>query len=213
MIGQPKSDISMFLKSGCKIVGFSENQYLSCAESDSPLLRACNSFEDVAAELSALPYSTNTLRCYFEGSSDTLTNDTAIRYEGCGMSSLYSKYVVATEHGFIDISNASEFAKVFGPVDSPAKALGFAVALTTETAKYQISIPSGYPSSVDHIEPTHVEVMDNGYVVNLFGYHCPGCGPHYYYEVEYFVSRQGGLTERKRTNLYRDPKEDNLCMD
>jgi len=213
LIGEPAADLSEFLKAGCKLVGASEDQKLSCAESTSALLRSCNSLKSVPAELSPLPHSNTLLLCYFESAADAVGSDQATKYEGCGLLQLYSKYIVATERGFVDVPNAMEFAKVFAPVDSPAKALAFAVGLTRSTAKYDVTIPQGYVSSVDRFQPTHVIEVQDGYVVNLFGYDCGGCGPHYYYEIEYFVSRQGYLTERNRTNLYRNPKEDNMCWD
>ena len=55
--------------------------------------------------------------------------------------------------------------------------------------------------------------LGDGYLVYLYTYRFCGCGPHPTSVVELRVTRSGEIEALSRQEVFRDPEEDNLCID
>lgn len=129
---------------------------------------------------------------------------------------VFNKYIVFPAAGFKVLNNPSEFRDFFAPIESSQEALSYAAALTGSYPMFRFEIPKGYKREASIIRSTYVEELPGpvgGYQVHLFDYKNGGCGPHYYYSIDYVITIDGTLREIARQNIWRDPKEDNLCVD
>jgi len=125
----------------------------------------------------------------------------------------YVRYVIFRDNQFELVETEDEFRSIFAPVAGPQEALSYALAVKHLSAYYGLGINSRYQYFVDEIEDTHVEERADGYLVHLFFYEVFGCGPHLTYKVDVNVTSQGYVTEIDRKPIYKDPSEDNLCVD
>jgi hypothetical protein len=218
-------DIEPILQNGCvRVPATKEGQGACCYEVDAHLdctqvnfekKYGCYEVQEVPNYFGGLKPSVPIVECIFEGNWQGETKD-GIQYKGAGMLPIYNKYILFDSSGFKILNNPSEFKKFFVPIESPEEALSFAAALTGSYPLYRIEIPKGYKREASIISSTYVETPSNqtsGYKVHLFDYKKGGCGPHYFYSIDYVVTAEGDLTEIERQNIWRDPKQDNLCID
>lgn len=125
----------------------------------------------------------------------------------------YVRYVIFRDNQFELVETEDEFRSIFAPIAGPQEALSYALAVKDLSAYYGLEFDSRYQYFVDEIEDTHVEETADGYLVHLFFYEVFGCGPHLTYEVDVSVTTQGYVREINRKPVYKDPSEDNLCVD
>jgi len=212
-------DTRPFIENGCKWVETKKEGIEPCcitvpAHFECPQFQGfnCASIEKVPDYYGGLRPAVGMVECVFEGPWNAPTND-GIRYVGAGWLPLYEKFIVYTGRDFRLINNRVELWEYFSPIESKEEALSFAAALTGSYPIYEINVPTDYIKEEVDLEPTSVESVPEGFKVRLFKYQLGGCGPHYYVAIDYLVNRSGNLSELKRTNVWRDPKEDNLCVD
>ena len=111
------------------------------------------------------------------------------------------------------IHNAEELRSIYAPVTSQEEALGFAWIAQIADTYYGLTYNANYIYEVKTMEDTYVESVDDDYIVHLFDYELFGCGPHYTYAVAVLVTSDGNVYEISREPVYRDPSEDDLCVD
>jgi len=130
-----------------------------------------------------------------------------------GIVPTYVRYVISRDNQFELIETEDEFRSVFAPITAPDEALSYALAVRDLLAFYNLEIDPKYQYFVDEIEDTYVEEKAGGYLVHLFFYEVFGCGPHLTYAVDVEVTTQGNVKEISREAIYKDPSEDDLCVD
>jgi hypothetical protein len=81
------------------------------------------------------------------------------------------------------------------------------------SAYYSLEFDPTYEYFVNELEDTHVDVVENGYIVHLYRYQVFGCGPHNTSAVDLLITNQGFVEEVTREAVYKDPSEDDLCVD
>ena len=111
------------------------------------------------------------------------------------------------------IDTKDAFVKRFAPVESPAEALAFAVALTDSKALFKIELPKDAVVFLKTIAPTSVTPVADGFKVRLYGYQFCGCGPHNHLAIDYLVTRAGEIREIESQAAWSDPKTAKLCVD
>ena len=98
----------------------------------------------------------------------------------------------------------SEFRQIFAPVESTDEALGYAMALTALSARFDINPDAEVDYLVDVVEETHAAETPQGYLVYLFDWdHKMGCGTHSFQAVQVLVTREGAVREVERQEIYR----------
>jgi hypothetical protein len=131
-----------------------------------------------------------------------------------GMFPIIIRYVVYRDSQFELIETKEEFRDVFAPITSPEEALGYALAVKKGvSARYNLEYDPKYKYFVDEIEDTHVEETSGGYLLHLFSYEAFGCGPHHTKAVEVEVTTQGDVKTIGSQEIFKDPTEDDLCVD
>jgi hypothetical protein len=215
-------DINAILNNGCKRVEARDQgespccveipAHLDCSQLGLERKYGCSQILEVPNYLGGLDPKLPIVECVFYGKWGKETND-GIRYKGAGMIPVYNKYIVFPDEGLKVLNNPSEFKKFFVPIETPEEALSYAAALTGSYPLYRIEIPKAYKREASSITSTYVEELTDGFKVHLFDYKLGGCGPHYHYSVDYFVGKDGNLKELTRQNVWRNPKDDRLCVD
>ena len=117
------------------------------------------------------------------------------------------------EAEFFSLANPADLRALYAPVESPQEALAFALALYPVEARYDLSVQPGLKYDVRELEDTYVEIVDGGYLVHVFHYQLFGCGPHYTQGWLIKVTTDGQSEVLERQDLFRNPLEDNLCVD
>jgi hypothetical protein len=134
-------------------------------------------------------------------------------YNYGGLFPVYIRYLIVRDGEFQLIRNLDELQDVYAPIETPEEALSYALAATNLSAYYGIERNPDYTYEVDTLEDTHVETTDSGYVLHLYDYQDFGCGPFWTSTVDVQVTTDGTLTILDQEHVYRDPDNDNLCVD
>lgn len=209
-------DFSAFEKAGCP-----ENEYgMRSCELDSQLGElGCTSIQEPASLLGGLEPAYPLAICYVEPLANGEETDPEFPEEGTyfyasgGLYPRYVRYVIYKDGNFELIQNENEFKATYAPVDSAEEALSFALAVRRVSAYYDLQPDQNLKYEVKSIEDTHVEITDVGYQVQVYFYQAFGCGPHYTYDVDLLVTQQGEIEELSKEAIFRNPEDDDLCVD
>jgi hypothetical protein len=130
-----------------------------------------------------------------------------------GLFGSYVRYVIFQEGKFRLLKSEAEFRAVYAPVESAEEALSYVMAVTNLSAYYGLAYDPAYKYEVGSIEDTYVTLEPDGYRLHLFHDSVFGCGPHWISEVEMHVSSEGIIQELSRKPIFRDPNQDEVCVD
>lgn len=130
-----------------------------------------------------------------------------------GIYPMYVRYVIFRDDQFHLIKVEDEFRDVFAPIETADEALSYVLAVKNLSAYYNLVFDPTYKYFANETEDTYVDVIAGGYLVHLYYYETFGCGPHITYVVDMHVTTQGYIEEIEREPAYKDPTEDNLCID
>ena len=212
------ADFSPFEDAGCP-----QNEYgARYCEEDSPLLAfGCDEISETSDLFGGLTPNYPITYCYVEPllSGEDLPDEPEFPDEGTyfyssgGFFPRFTRYVIYKDGEFELLQNLDDFRAVFAPVDTPEEALGYALAVNRASAYFDLEHDPQYEYFVDTIEDTHVETRSDGYLVHLFRYQFFGCGPHNTYALTFHVSEQGEIEEVSSEPIFKDPSEDDLCVD
>ena len=200
-------DREPLLKLGCKVSG----EALVCGTPTTPKAEgiACGEYSQPNDLLGALTPRTPITAC------DTLGRGLEVKgiyRSGCRLAT-WHRYVVADGKKLDLIETKEAFVKRFAPVETPAEALAFAVALTDSKALFKIELPKDAQLFLKTINPTSVTPVADGFKVRLYSYQFCGCGPHNHLAVDYLVTRAGEVRELDSVPAWNDPKTNKLCVD
>ena len=130
-----------------------------------------------------------------------------------GSSRSYLRYVISRGDELTLIKTEEEFRSIFAPIDTAEEALSYVLALRRLSAYYGLEFNPAYEYETSTLEDTFVTSEADGYRLHLYAYQLFGCGPHWKSVVDVHVSFDGIITEISRESVFRDPEEDNLCVD
>ena len=203
-----KVDRAPLLKLGCKV----QENALVCGTPSTPKGGegiTCGEFSQPEDLLGGLSPKAAITACDIRGrDGETM----GIYRTGCRITS-WHRYVVAEGKKLELIDTKEAFVKRFAPVETPAEALAFAVAMTDGKALFKIELPKDAEVFLKTIDPTSVTPVADGFKVRLYRYQLCGCGPHNHLAVDYLVTRAGEVRELASTPAWLDPKTKKLCMD
>jgi hypothetical protein len=200
-------DREPLLKLGCKVTG----DALVCGTPSTPKAEGitCGEYSQPNDLFGALTPKTPITSC------DTLGRGLEVKgiyRSGCRLAT-WHRYVVADGKKLDLIDTKEAFVKRFAPVETPAEALAFAVALTDSKALFKIELPKDAQLFLKTVDPTSVTPVADGFKVRLYGYQFCGCGPHNHLAVDYLVTRAGEVRELDSVPAWTDPKTAKLCID
>lgn len=130
-----------------------------------------------------------------------------------GLFGRYVRYIIVQDGAFRLIKSGDEFREIYAPIETPEEALSYVLALEDLSAYYGLAYTPGYKYEVDTIEDSYVLPEGDGYRLHLYAYQLAGCGPHWTSEVEVQVTRDGAVQEMSRKPSFRDPNQDEVCID
>ncbi len=208
-----KVDFSPFEQAGCA------EDWESCAAQPALAEFGCDRVqpaEDLLGGL-GLPLAQCWIRQRFDGSSPALQeiteNKAYFHRLGC-MLPVYVRYIAYQDGAFRLLKTPADWLALGGPLDTPDKALSYALAATGVYADYTLQVDPKLAYYTDSaIEQTSVEETAQGWRINLFDYQFCGCGPHDTSGVDVTLTKDGQLTLGEAQPLFRDPAEDGLCVD
>lgn len=134
-------------------------------------------------------------------------------YSDGGLFPRFIRYVVYSDGGFKLIQNEEQFRTHFAPIGSADEALSYTLAINQASAYFDLELDPNYEYFVDQIEDTHVESVEDGFMVHLFHYQFFGCGPHETTARTYLVHTSGEIERVSSEPIFKDPSEDALCVD
>ena len=139
-------------------------------------------------------------------------NEQGIFSKGCMFLSHYT-LIVQTDTGFLQLQSLADVKNFYAPIESKEEALSYSILCTGYYPQYEFDIPPFYKKYKKTINTTYVVKTDSVYEVQLFYYEVCGCGPHYYFAVVLKVSENGDILDKEFIKLYKNPKEDGMCVD
>jgi len=132
----------------------------------------------------------------------------SFRQIGC-LRTEYMSYAVLKDSQFHLVIKESELRALFAPVESANEALSYALVVTDLAAYYGIELDSLNRYLVDEIEDTHVDEVEDGYLVHLYSRPECGCKVHTIYAMDFLVTRDGSVETAKSQPVY----EFQICVD
>ncbi|NQU66547.1 MAG: hypothetical protein HQ510_01260 [Candidatus Marinimicrobia bacterium] len=133
-------------------------------------------------------------------------------YSG-GLGSSLGRYVIYKNTEFILIKNEDDFRSIFAPISSPLEALSYLLAVTNFEARFGLEWVPEFVYFVEKIEDTHIVSSNGNYIINLFGKEIYGCGPHRTFQGIFQITANGRVIELSREPIFKNPAEDNDCVD
>lgn len=211
-----KVDFSPFEEMGCPR---NQSGYLNCQEDSSLYGLGCDFIRPASEFLGGLtpayPLAVCIYRPYIHPELTdrySLPDGEYFFNEGGTMPDLV-RYVILVDGSFKLIKNPDEFRAVFSPVDSQEEALSFSLVMKNLYATYGREVDQKLDYYVKVLEDTHVEKVNDDYVVHVFAYQLFGCGPHNTYAIDMKVTVDGFVEEIQREKIFNDPANDDLCVD
>lgn len=134
-------------------------------------------------------------------------------YNTGGLIPRYVRYVIFRSGQFELVRTEDELRNIFAPIETSDEALSYTLAAKNLAAYYGLKANSKYRYFVDEIEDTYVKTTTDGYLVHLFHYKVFGCGPHITSIVDIRVTAQGLVEEVRKESVYKNPSEDDVCVD
>jgi hypothetical protein len=197
--------IAPFVRAGC--VAQDHDTVFDCRKVRGAPAAACRTGVYREDALGGLAPNIAILTCYANPTPDSGL------YNGGGMIPSERMFLVAEARGVVPVRTRADFVRRFGPVDTPAKALGFAAAFTDGRPVFDPPLPpQEYTLYASRIEGTKVVATANGWQVNLFSWFGSGCGTHPTTTLEVQVDRDGAVSVRRFAALYADPSR-RSCVD
>jgi hypothetical protein len=212
-------DFSAFDDSGCT---GEPGQRKVCQADSSLKALGCHELREPSALLGFLKPDLPLIYCVVHPSMEPgnpMSEIERLRDEGSfikqtgGLDPIFFRFAIARNGEFEVLETIADFQEVYAPIESPEEALSYALALTNLRAYYGLAYDPELEYFVSEIEDTYVEPVAGSYEVHLFSYREFGCGPHPTSSVVMQVGSDGSLNETSRTQVFKDPSEDNLCVD
>jgi hypothetical protein len=205
-----QADFSPFTNVGCK----SYRDFYDCEEGSQLLNLGCNTIENKPL-LGGLTPAYPIAACNFEFQvriGGAKKPDDCFYYFG-GFKTFCRRYVIYKDGKYQIIKTMDDFRQLYSPVDSPSEALSFALATDNYFASYGQTKRSDYIYSAKELEDTFVESVTGGYLVHVFYTPTQGCGPFVTRAVEIKVTYEGLVEVVNYFPVYRDPSEDEICIE
>ena len=152
-------------------------------------------------------------------SSKEISSDYFVHQSSClGWRYASDGLVLSTGNAYrlINMSSIDDLKATFAPIDSEAEAMSYLLIASELNLELETGVPvySFIQSEIANyylptIEGTHVEVYDEGYLVNMYSNPDCGCGDHKVYKIDILVKSNGEIKILHRKLAYKF----NACVD
>jgi hypothetical protein len=146
-----------------------------------------------------------------------------VRQTGCKMQ-VREQYALLQKkkkgHKMLLIKDKQSFKSFFAPIESGPEALSYITALTSSYPVYEFS-EQYFIRSMDEdgaytggkLKPTEVWEKKDGWHVRLFDHVRCGCHRPELFEIEYVVTKDGYITQKKKKTVWQANRLYNICID
>jgi hypothetical protein len=203
-------NLKPFQDAGCKA---DPQGLLRCPPNVAPFNRlGCYDISQASPLLGGLKTGIAVMLCTLEPQPGTqVPQDSYLYAQGC-LAPTFIRLAVGQNGQFQVIKNQSELKKTFAPIDTPEKALSYALAATGFQALYGLK-DENLRYLAPQIEDTFVKQTAEGYDLQLFSFGTCGCGPHAMSIRPVHVSKAGDVVSDDARPVWEDPAQDGLCVD
>ena len=206
------NDLSPFQNIGC--IWQSEN-YAVCPQESVPKKMGCDSLTKPPEYLELLAPDSQFVICSFFPHMQAEADDTDAKglYDsGCKAQSK-ERLLVYQNGDYLLIRDLEDLQYNFAPVNSCEKALGYAMAATGFTGRFDLESLKDYRILAEKLEETSVISTTDGYEMVLYSKQLCGCGPHTTSMLKVKVTSSGEIVVLKSIPAFENPEEDTLCVD
>jgi hypothetical protein len=200
-----KVDVEPFLRAGCT----RRANELDCSKVKAILDLGCQAKLNVSEALSALTPALPIAECVSELRRERPAPGTFVHMVGCMMTAGVT-YVVWKGGAFAIVRDEAAFVQTFAPVDTPAEAAAFAVALRDEVIRNEVRPGPNERLTAEGVEPSFAEPDGDAFRVRLFYTVSCGCD-HPTSAMDYKVTRKGVISELNRQQVLESLEKD--CFD
>ena len=206
------TDLSPFENIGCTWQG---KVYADCPEGSIPQKMGCDSLTRPSGPLGLLAPESQMLICsylpYLHSEPDNMEAK-GLYDRGCKARSK-ERLLVYSDGDYLLIRDLEDLRYNFTPINNSDQALGYAIAATGYTARYDFEDLKNYRILTDNLEETIVTPVSDGFEIVLYHQELCGCGPHTTFMQKVKVTTTGDLDLLASIEAFENPEEDNLCVD
>lgn len=203
-------DLKPFQDAGCKADAAGK---LRCPPGLPPFDKlGCYDIGLVSPYLAGLKPGAALMGCMLEPQPGTkVAADTYLYQQGC-LAPTYMRLVLAAGGQIQLIKNLADLKKAAAPLDTPEKALAYAMAATGFQALFGLK-DENLRYRVARIEDSHVTPTQGGYDVTLYSFATCGCGPHAMSRRIVHLNTAGDFNSDDPYPVWEDPAQDGICVD
>lgn len=145
-----------------------------------------------------------------------------VRQTGCKMQVAEQYFVLKKKNDSYDsqlIKSKEAFRRFFVPIESGPEALSYTTALTGSyplyefSEKYFIRSPDEGGKFAGKPKITEIREKKDGWHIRLFDHIRCGCHRPELFEIEYVVTRDGYITQKKKKTVWQADRLYNICID
>lgn len=199
-----QSDFAPFQNIGCDEPDARRNRY-RCEEGSQLFDAGCTTITNLPL-LGGLspnyPIALCTLEINREFAFVELPPDECLYADGF-MTTFCNRYIIYKDGGFQLIKSMDQFRAFFAPVDTANEALAFTLAEGKYIAQYNQTKQDDATYSVSKLEDTHVETVEDGYIVYAFFSPPFGCAMFQTESAEVKITYDGKIEEVNYFPVYR----------
>lgn len=205
-------DLSPFQNIGCTWQG---KVFADCPEGSIPQKMGCDSLSKPSGSLGLLDPESQMLICSYSPHLHSEAENIEAKglYDrGCRATSK-ERLLVYSDGDYLLIRDLEDLRYNFAPIINSDQALGYSIAATGFTARYDFEDLKNYRILAENLEATRVTPISDGYEVTLFSQQICGCGPHTTYQIKAKVTTDGDVLIIDSIPAFENPDEDTLCVD
>jgi hypothetical protein len=206
------TDLFPFQNIGCTWQG---KVYADCPEGSIPKKMGCDSLSKPSRFLGLLASESQMLICSYFPHLHTEPDKLEAKglyVRGCKALSK-ERLLVYSDGDYLLIRDLEDLRYNFTPINNSDQALGYAIAATGFTARYDFEDLKNYRILTDNLEETSVTPVSDGFEIFLYHQELCGCGPHTTFMQKVKVTTTGDVDLIASIEAFENPEEDNLCVD
>lgn len=205
-------DLSPFQNIGCV---WQTDNYAVCNQDSIPKKMGCDTLITAPEYLNYLNTESQFVSCTYAPQLQTPPDETEAKglYDsGCSIK-VKQRLLVYQDGDYLLIRDLEDLKYNFAPITTSEQALGYAIAASGSSTRFDLENLDGYRILADQLQETNVQIVSDGFEVILYHYQACGCGPHTTYMQKIKVSNSGDYQVLKSIPAFENPEEDDLCVD
>jgi len=205
-------DLSPFQTIGCV---WQTEDYAVCNQDSIPKKMGCDTLTTPPDSVSFLDSESQFVSCTYAPQLQTPPDETEAKglYDSGCSTQVKQRLLVYQNGDYLLIRDLEDLKYNFAPITTAEQAIGYAIAASGSSARYDLENLDGYRILADPLQETNVQVVSDGFEVVLYQYQACGCGPHTTSMQKIKVTNSGEILLLDSIPAFENPEEDDLCVD